>query len=179
MNYGKISACDTANGPGLRVTLFISGCRHHCRDCFNSETWNFDYEKRCMDETTDKIIEMLRDSYINGLTIMGGDPFEPENQIEVFNLISKVRHIYGKSKSIWVYSGYTFEELMGEKVSKTPCRTAFTKGILERIDVLVDGEFVREQKDITLPFRDSRNQRVLDVSKSLETQKPVWNEKYV
>lgn len=157
MYYGSIKSYDIADGPGVRVSLFVSGCRHHCKGCFNAETWDFEYGKPYTKETEDEIIRMLKDEYIQGLTVLGGEPFEPENQPEVTKLLKRVKEVYPK-KDIWCYSGYLYDVDM----QKGGCAyTAVTEEMLSCIDVLVDGEFKEELKDITLLFRGSRNQRLI------------------
>ena len=160
MNYGNIKPVDVADGPGVRVSLFVSGCRHHCKGCFNAETWNFDYGKPYTKETEDEIIKALQPAFIEGFTVLGGEPFEPENQAVVVKLLKRIRETYPK-KSIWCYTGYTYDTDLqkGGKVY-----TDVTKEMLSYIDVLVDGEFVEEERDITLKFRGSRNQRLLKLS---------------
>ena len=157
MNYGKINTCDIANGPGVRVSLFVSGCRNHCKGCFNPETWDFDYGQPFTDYTMDYILRSLGKKYIDGFTILGGDPFEPENQNVVACILRKVREEYPYI-NIWVYTGYLYDVdlVKGGKVW-----TEFTDAILSYIDTLVDGPFIEEEKDITLQFRGSRNQRVI------------------
>lgn len=157
MNYGNIKECDIANGPGVRVTLFVSGCRHHCKGCFNSETWDFSYGKPFTEETAEMILKLLEPSYIQGFTVLGGEPFEPENQPAVAKLLKKIREAYPQ-KDIWCYSGYLYDEDMqpGGRVY-----TEYTREILQQLDVLVDGEFVEQKKDLTLVFRGSSNQRLL------------------
>ena len=157
MNYGKIKGCDIADGPGVRVSLFVSGCRHHCKGCFNAETWNFDYGKPYTKETEDEIIRLLSPDYIQGLTLLGGEPFEPENQRELVKLLKRVRRELPK-KDIWSYSGYLLDVDMTEGGR---AYTEVTEEILSYLDVLVDGPFIEEQRDITLKFRGSRNQRVI------------------
>ena len=157
MNYGKIKGCDIADGPGVRVSLFVSGCRHHCKGCFNAETWNFDYGKPYTKETEDEIIRLLSPDYIQGLTLLGGEPFEPENQRELVKLLKRVRRELPK-KDIWSYSGYLLDADMTEGGR---AYTEVTEEILSYLDVLVDGPFIEEQRDITLKFRGSRNQRVI------------------
>ena len=163
MNYGKIYYCDTANGIGCRTVLFVSGCRHHCKGCFNPETWNFSYGQPYTDVVQTRILESLQTPYIDGLTILGGEPFEPENQPVVHDLVRAVRTSH-PDKSIWIYSGYTWEELI-DPLSFV--HTAHTMDILSGIDILVDGEYQEEHRNITLPFRGSSNQRILDVPESL------------
>lgn len=157
MNYGKINTCDIANGPGVRVSLFVSGCRNHCKGCFNPETWDFGYGQPFTDYTMDYILRSLGRKYIDGFTILGGDPFEPENQNVVAYILRKVREVYPYI-NIWVYTGYLYDVdlVKGGKVW-----TEFTDEILSYIDTLVDGPFIEEEKDITLQFRGSRNQRII------------------
>lgn len=161
MNYGNIKECDIADGPGVRVSLFVSGCRHHCKGCFNKETWDFGYGKPYTKETEDEIIRLLAPSYIQGLTLLGGEPFEPENQEELAGLLKRVRETY-PDKDIWCYTGYLYDVDLskGGKVY-----TEVTEEMLSYIDVLVDGEFIEEEKDVTLVFRGSRNQRIIELGK--------------
>lgn len=169
MNYGEIKPTDIANGTGVRVSLFVSGCTHHCKGCFNAVTWDFNYGKPFTSETKKYIIDLLKPDYIEGLTLLGGEPFEPQNQVELIKLLKEVRNVYGNTKNIWCYSGYTYEELTTESRAKID----ITQDMLKQIDVLVDGEFKLEQKDITLKFRGSKNQRIIDVKQSLEQNKIV------
>ena len=170
MNYGEIKCPDIANGPGCRVSLFVSGCTHHCKGCFNSETWDFHYGKLFTDEVKNSIIEMMGKNYISGLTILGGEPMEPQNQPDVLDLIKQVRTTY-PDKTIWIYSGYMFEELMGNP------RFPHSKEILGLADVLVDGEFVESLKDISLRFRGSSNQRIIDLKETMDKGKVIpWEE---
>ena len=157
MHYGNIKECDIADGPGVRVSLFVSGCRHHCKGCFNSETWDFQYGNPYTKETEEEIIRLLEPGFIQGFTLLGGEPFEPENQVELVKLLKRIRETYPK-KDIWCYSGYLYDVDMipGGKVY-----TEVTEEMLSYIDVLVDGKFVEELKDITLVFRGSSNQRIL------------------
>ena len=157
MNYGTIKSYDIANGTGVRVSLFVSGCRHHCKGCFNAPTWDFDYGEPFTRETQDKILKLLDPSYIEGFSLLGGEPFEPENQPVLAQLLETIKAAYPQ-KSVWCYSGYLFDQDMvpGGKVY-----TPFTDRMLSCIDVLVDGEFILEQKDISLQFRGSKNQRIL------------------
>lgn len=160
MYYGNIKKYDIANGPGVRVSLFVSGCRHHCKGCFNSETWNFNYGELFTQETVQEILKALTPSYISGLTVLGGEPFEPENQPEVAKLLRKVREEL-PSKNIWCYTGYLYDVDLkpGGRVY-----TPVTDEMLSYIDVLVDGEFIEEQKDVSLQFRGSRNQRIIHLT---------------
>lgn len=166
MNYGEIKKYDIANGIGVRTSLFVSGCRHHCKGCFNPETWSFEYGKTYTKETEDDIVSSLAPYYISGLTVLGGEPFEPENQATIVGLLKRVKEKY-PDKNIWVYSGYLFEELTGKIPSHARCEV--TDEMLSYIDILVDGEFVEAKKDISLHFRGSSNQRIIDVKKTLET----------
>ena len=171
MYYGNIKTYDIADGPGVRVSLFVSGCRHHCKGCFNAETWNFDYGQPYTQETEDALIKDLAPDYIQVLSVLGGEPFEPENQPEVARLMKRVKETY-PNKDIWCYSGYLYDVDMqpGGKV-----HTDVTDEILSYIDVLVDGEFVEELKDITLLFRGSRNQRLICLKDGKETADKYLN----
>lgn len=168
MNYGKILYCDTANGIGCRTVLFVSGCRHHCKECFNSETWNFNFGQTFTPEIADKIVTSLSPAYIDGISILGGEPFEPENQPEILNLILQIRKTH-PTKTIWMYSGYLWEELTGQKESI--CFTDKTLEILKNIDILVDGEYQLDKRNIMLEFRGSENQRIIDVPQSIQNIK--------
>ena len=161
MNYGNIKECDIADGPGVRVSLFVSGCRHHCKGCFYKETWDFDYGMPYTKETEDEIIRLLAPSYIQGLTLLGGEPFEPENQKELAGLLKRVRETY-PDKDIWCYTGYLYDVDLPEGGR---VHTEVTEEMLSYIDVLVDGEFIEEEKDVTLVFRGSRNQRIIELGK--------------
>ncbi len=169
MYYGNIKNCDIADGLGVRVTLFVSGCTHHCRGCFQPETWAFDYGKPYTQETEQSIIDMLAPDYIDGLTLLGGEPMEPENQRELLSLLRRVRAVC-PGKNVWCYTGYTLEaDLLGE--SRARCEV--TDELLRLIDVLVDGEFVEAEKNISLAFRGSENQRIIDLNQTLETGRTV------
>lgn len=170
MYYGALKKTDIANGPGVRVSLFVSGCRHHCKGCFQPETWDFTFGTEYTDRTTEEILEALEPEYINGLTVLGGEPFEPENQRELYYLYKKVREHFPK-KTIWVYSGYTLDKDLLQEGALARCD--LTDEILGMIDVLVDGEFELERKNIMLKFRGSENQRLIDVKRSLEENKVV------
>ncbi len=172
MNYAAIKKCDIANGTGVRTSLFVSGCRHHCKGCFQPETWDFDFGNEFTSEIEDDIIESLEPDYIEGLTLLGGEPFEPENQRVLVKFLKRVREIY-PDKSIWCYSGYLLDE---ELLKDSKARCEVTDEMLSYIDVLVDGEFVLEKKNIMLKFRGSENQRIINVKKSLETGEIVlWD----
>ena len=161
MNYATIKNCDIANGPGVRVSLFVSGCTHRCPGCFNEVAWDFDYGQPFTQETIDTILNMLKPDYIQGLTLLGGEPFEPQNQGAVVELLRQVKTMYPK-KSIWAFSGYLFEKdiLSG--------RLGDTAEYLSYLDVLVDGPFVEAKKNLSLRFRGSENQRLIDVPASLK-----------
>lgn len=172
MNYCEIKNFDVANGIGVRVTLFVSGCTNHCEGCFQPETWNFDYGKPFTREVEDSIIEMLRPDYINGLTLLGGDPFEPKNQTALLPFIRRVKEIY-PGKDIWAYSGFTYDAM---KTDGAYPRCEATDELLSLLDVLVDGPFVLKLKDIALRFRGSANQRLIDMNKTRESGEIVlWD----
>ena len=164
MHYGEIKKCDIANGEGVRVSLFVSGCTHHCPGCFNQDTWDFCYGKEYTDETEQEILDALSPDYINGLSLLGGEPFEPQNQKVLVQLLRKVREQYPQ-KTVWCYSGYLFDR---ELLSESRARCEYTDEMLSMIDILVDGRFVEKLKDIRLVFRGSSNQRIIDVKRSLQ-----------
>ena len=166
MHYGELKKCDIANGIGVRVTLFVSGCTNHCPDCFQPQTWDFDYGKVFTDETKAEIFAELDKSYVNGLTVLGGEPFEPRNQRELLPLLREVRERY-PDKTVWCFTGFRLEDELLREGSYPRCEA--TDGMLACIDVLVDGRFVKELKDISLQFRGSRNQRVIDLNRTRET----------
>ena len=160
MNYATIKNCDIANGPGVRVSLFVSGCTHRCKGCFNEVAWDFNYGEPFTEETVQTILAMLRPSYVRGLTLLGGEPFEPENQEAVVELLRKIKAEMPE-KSIWAFSGYLFDKdiLSG--------RLGDCSEYLSYLDVLVDGPFVEAKKNLSLRFRGSENQRLIDVPASL------------
>ena len=171
MNYGAIKKCDIANGVGVRTVLFVSGCTHHCKGCFQPETWNFDYGERYTKETEDEIIESLRPDYVDGITLLGGEPFEPENQRELVKLLRRIKKELPQ-KTVWSFSGYTYEELTGD--SRAVCEV--TNEMLSMLDVLVDGEFVEAKRNISLRFRGSENQKLIDMNKTRKEGKIVlWD----
>lgn len=163
MHYCNIKNCDIANGAGVRVSLFVSGCRNHCKNCFQPETWAFDYGEEFTAATEEKILKMLAPSYIQGLTVLGGEPMEPENQKVLLPFLKKVKATY-PDKTIWLFTGFTFEELHD---ASCRARTEYTDEILLLPNVLVDGRFVEEKKNISLRFRGSENQRLIDVPATL------------
>ena len=165
MHFGNIKKNDIANGEGVRVSLFVSGCRNRCKNCFNPETWNFNYGKEFTKEVEDDIINSLAPSWINGLTILGGEPFEVENQRDLVDFIKRVRQTY-PNKDIWMYSGYLFDSEITNPNGKVHCEV--TNEIISNIDVLVDGKFVEELKNLSLKFRGSTNQRIILVQESLK-----------
>jgi anaerobic ribonucleoside-triphosphate reductase activating protein len=170
MNYAAIKNCDIANGPGVRVSLFVSGCTHRCPGCFNEVAWDFEYGEPFTQETIDTILNMLKPDYIQGLTLLGGEPFEPRNQEAVVGLLRQVKKAYPQ-KSIWAFSGYLFEKdiLSG--------RLGDTSEYLSYLDVLVDGPFVESKKNLSLRFRGSENQRLIDVPASLQKGETIlWQD---
>lgn len=189
MNYGALKLYDIANGPGIRVSLFVSGCRHQCPDCFNQCAWDFDYGELYTEKTKQTILDALDNDYIEGFSLLGGEPFEPENMPECTDLLRNIKRRY-PNKTIWCYSGFLYETLNKYAVSHR---------MLEYIDVLVDGKFIKEAKNLALAFKGSYNQRIIDVQKSLnknyvvlhpiDVEKngkygralvpAVWNEQYV
>ncbi|MBQ6529077.1 MAG: anaerobic ribonucleoside-triphosphate reductase activating protein [Clostridia bacterium] len=171
MHIANIKTCDIANGPGVRTSLFVSGCTHHCPGCFNAVAWDFDYGEVYTEKTKAQILDTLRPDFIDGISLLGGEPMEPENQGPLLELL-RTMHAEMPGKTVWCYSGYTFEELTGQVPSRSRC--ACTDEFLEQIDVLVDGRFVEEKRDISLRFRGSSNQRLLDLKASLKEGKPVW-----
>ena len=176
MHYGEIKTIDVANGPGVRVTLFVSGCTHHCFECFQPETWDFSYGREFTNETKDMIIKALEPDYSEGLTVLGGEPFEPENQRALLPLLKQVRELY-PTKNIWMFSGYLFDELSGRETGTGCARCEVTDEILSLIDVLVDGEYEADKRNLALTFRGSENQRLINVPESLKGEEMVlWGE---
>ncbi len=163
MNYAEIKYNDIANGEGIRVTLFVSGCLHRCKNCFNEIAWDFGYGKEFTEETEDNIISACEPEYISGVTLLGGEPFEPQNQQPLIHFLEKFRAKYPQ-KNIWCYSGFTYEELTGKIQSR--CYTDTTDKMLGLIDVLVDGKFEQELHSLMLKFRGSSNQRLIDLNKT-------------
>lgn len=170
MNYGQVFYADTANGIGARISLFVSGCTHHCPGCFNEETWDFNFGDPFTREVEDDIIEHLRPSYIDGLSLLGGEPMEAQNQRALLPFLERVKHEVPHA-TVWIYSGYTFEELLDKENRR--CHTEATRRILELADILVDGKFILAEKDVKLRFRGSRNQRILELKESLKENRPV------
>lgn len=172
MNYADIKYVDVANGPGVRVSIFVSGCTHYCKGCFNQEAWDFNYGKPYTDETENEIIKYLSPKYIRGLSLLGGDPLEPSNMEALVPLLRRIKREMPE-KDIWCYTGCVFEtDVLGRLWSEY----GFAKDFMENIDILVDGPFVEELKNVNLRFRGSENQRIIDVKKSLETGKTeLWD----
>lgn len=173
MNYGMIKPRDIADGPGVRVSLFVSGCTNHCDECFQPETWDFDYGNPFTKDVEDRIIEYLKPEYISGLTLLGGDPFERPNQKALLPFLKRVKDELPK-KDIWAFSGYTLEEISD---FDGKAHTEVSEQMLSLIDVLVDGRYVKELHDISLRFRGSSNQRLIDMNKTREQGKVVtWTD---
>ncbi len=169
MYFSEIKECDIANGPGVRVTLFVSGCTHHCKGCFNEMTWDFQYGRQFGEQDIEKILKLMEPSYIAGLTLLGGEPMEYVNQQGLLPLLRSVKEKYPE-KSVWCYTGYLYDEdILQDFYKKWP----ETQEMLSYLDVVVDGEFVEEYKDISLRFRGSSNQRIIDVKKSMNFGKIV------
>ena len=174
MHYGEIKKFDIADGPGVRVTLFVSGCTNHCEGCFQPQTWDFCFGKPFTKETEDELLAALAPNYIAGLTLLGGEPFEPDNQRALLPFVRRVRETLPQ-KTIWAYSGFTYDGELLREGSHPRCEV--TDELLSLIDVLVDGRFVLAQKDISLRFRGSRNQRILDLRKTRSQGEIVlWQE---
>ena len=171
MKYANIKKHDIANGPGIRVSLFVSGCNHHCKGCFNSEAWDFNYGNDFTKDTIEEIITALDKSYIEGLSLLGGEPLEEVNQPSVLELILEVKAKL-PNKTIWLYSGFTYEEINNMKTTEI-------KNILQNIDVLVDGKFIIDLYDPALFFRGSSNQRIIDIKETLKKKEIILNEKNI
>lgn len=172
LNYADIKKVDVANGPGVRVSLFVSGCTHRCEECFNPETWDFDYGTPFGEAEIENILALLAPDHIRGLSLLGGEPFEPANQEAVLELVRRVREELPQ-KTIWCYSGYLFQELAAGKIGD------HGRELLEQLDVLVDGPFVLAKKDLGLRFRGSSNQRIIDVPASLKAGTVILSEEYM
>ncbi len=170
MNYADIKRCDVANGPGVRVSLFVSGCTHHCKECFNPETWDFDYGTPFTEETIALILDYMKPDYIRGITLLGGEPLEHENQKGLLPLVRQIRERYPE-KTVWCFTGYDFErDVTGRMMQQWP----ETKELLSYIDVMVDGEFEIDKKDLGLVFKGSSNQRTILVQESLTSGKLIF-----
>ena len=173
MYYAEIKNCDIANGPGVRISLFVSGCTHHCKGCFNQVAWDFEYGTPFTQETIDKILDMMKPGYIRGLTLLGGEPFEPQNQGPIVELLRQIKKTMPE-KSIWAFSGYLFDrDILSGRLGDWKV----TQEYLSYLDVLVDGPFVEEKKNLSLRFRGSENQRLIDVPASLAAHQVVlWQD---
>lgn len=172
MNYAEIKNCDIANGPGVRVSLFVSGCTHHCPGCFNEVAWDFGYGEPFTEEVENWILGMLKPSYIKGLTLLGGEPFEPQNQEPIVKFLRKVKKQY-PDKSIWAFSGFLYETITSGKLGDWE----ITKEYLGFLDVLVDGPFIESKKNLSLRFRGSENQRLIDMPATLKENRIVlWED---
>lgn len=177
MNYADIKYCDVANGLGIRVSVFVSGCTHHCKNCFNEVAWDFAYGEPFTKQVRNRIFESCAPDYVAGLSLLGGEPMEPANQRELLPFVRNFRTLYPQ-KDVWCYSGYTWEQLTGAEPCR--CRCEVTDELLALLDVLVDGRFEQELYDISLRFRGSANQRIIDVKQSLAAGQPVlWQDKPV
>lgn len=173
MNYAAIKNCDIANGPGVRVSLFVSGCTHRCPGCFNEVAWDFQYGEPFTDQTIDHILNLLKPAYVRGLTLLGGEPFEPENQGPVLELVRRIKRELPE-KSIWAFSGYLFDK---DILSGRLGHWEITRELVGYLDVLVDGPFIQEKKNLSLRFRGSENQRLIDVPASLSSGKIIlWQD---
>ena len=169
MNYATIKYNDIANGIGIRTSLFVSGCTHKCKGCFNSEAWDFNYGAPFTTEVKEEILKSLEPAFVDGLSLLGGEPFEPQNQLALYPFLKRVKERF-PNKDIWCYTGYLFDK---ELLSSSRATTPVTKDMLSLIDVLVDGKFVEAKKNISLAFKGSENQRIIDVKKSLNENKVV------
>lgn len=172
MNYAEIKEHDIANGPGVRVSLFVSGCTHKCPGCFNEIAWDYNYGKEFTKETEDRILDALADPCYQGLTLLGGEPMDPRNQPGLLPLVRRFKERYPE-KDLWCFTGYLYDrDVLGWMWKQVP----ETREILNYIDVLVDGPFIMKEKDVTLLFKGSRNQRTIDIPKSLREGKIItWD----
>ena len=173
MNYAAIKNCDIANGPGVRVSLFVSGCTHHCKGCFNEVAWDFDYGQLFTQQTVESILAMLEPGHVKGITLLGGEPFEPQNQPAIVDLLRQIKTRYPE-KTVWAFTGYLFDrDILPGKLGDPE----ITREFISFVDVLVDGPFIEAKKDLMLRFRGSSNQRLIDVKKSLATGEVVlWED---
>lgn len=174
MNYADIKKIDVANGEGVRVSVFVSGCNHHCKGCFNQCAWDFNYGKKFTEKEEQQIIDYMNHDYISGLSLLGGEPLEPRNQEGLLPLVKKVKEKI-PNKDIWCYTGFDFEKDVVEKMAKN---NETTRELLKYIDIIVDGKFEEDKKDLKLQFRGSSNQKIVDVKKSLQTGKIVKEIQY-
>lgn len=172
MNWAEIKTNDIANGEGVRTSLFVSGCRHRCKNCFNDIAWDFGYGELFTEETMEKIFDSIDHPWINGVTLLGGEPFEPENQRVLVPFLVMLREKF-PDKTVWCYTGFTIEQILGKSEPKSRAVTDVSNEMLSLIDVLVDGPYIESLHDISLKFRGSSNQRVIDMKKSIENNKIV------
>lgn len=170
MNIAKIKFNDIANGEGIRTSLFVSGCKHHCKNCFNKIAWDFNYGRKFDEYTQKQILDSVRPRWIQGITVLGGEPFEPENQKDLLNFLINFKHQY-PNKTIWCYTGFIYEDIIGLNSSRA--YTEYSKQLLKYIDILIDGPFIEEQKDFRLHFRGSNNQRIIDLRKTCEQNQMI------
>lgn len=172
MHYATIKKCDVANGPGVRVSLFVSGCSHHCKGCFNQEAWDYNYGNEFTNKEEDEIMEALKPDYIKGLSLLGGEPLDLKNQEGLLPVVKKAKELY-PDKPIWCYTGYLFDKQVMDNMAKT---NDTTNELLKYIDYVVDGQFVESLKNPSLQFRGSSNQRIIDVQKTLENHEvTLWD----
>lgn len=174
MNYADIKKIDVANGEGVRVSVFVSGCNHHCKGCFNQCAWDFNYGKKFTEKEEQQIIDYMNHDYISGLSLLGGEPLEPKNQEGLLPLVKKVKEKF-PDKNIWCYTGFDFEKDVVGKMTKN---NETTRELLKYIDIIVDGKFEEDKKDLKLQFRGSSNQKIVDVKKSLQTGQIVKQIQY-
>ena len=174
MNYADIKKIDVANGDGVRVSVFVSGCNHHCKGCFNQCAWDFNYGKEFSEKEEQQIIDYMNHDYISGLSLLGGEPLEPRNQEGLLPLVKKVKKKF-PNKNIWCYTGFDFEKDVVGKMAKD---NETTRELLKYIDVIVDGKFEEDKRDLKLQFRGSSNQKIVDVKKSLQTGKVIKENQY-
>lgn len=174
MNYADIKKIDVANGEGVRVSVFVSGCNHHCKGCFNQCAWDFNYGKEFTEKEEQQIIDYMNHDYISGLSLLGGEPLEPKNQEGLLPLVKKVKEKF-PDKNIWCYTGFDFEKDVVGKMAKN---NETTRELLKYIDIIVDGKFEEDKKDLKLQFRGSSNQKIVDVKKSLQTGQIVKQIQY-
>lgn len=174
MNYATIKPVDIANGPGVRVSLFVSGCTHHCKGCFNAQAWDFQYGEPFTENVQEQIFSYLDHDYMEGITLLGGEPMEPENQEGLLPFVRELKRRFPE-KSIWCFTGYDFEKDILGSMMRT---SQTTRELVPLFDVMVDGKFEEELRNLSLKFRGSENQRILDVKKSLAAEKAVWMEQY-
>ncbi len=174
MYYGAVKKCDISNGEGVRTSIFVSGCRNHCKNCFNPDTWAFDYGEKFTEDIAEDIYNSVMPSYVRGLTVLGGEPMEPENQKDLLPFLKEFKRRF-PDKTVWLYTGNLYEELMGVPGSHYKCLD-ITKELLFYVDILVDGRFVEELKKLGLRFRGSSNQRIIDMAKTRDAEHIVlWD----